>query len=418
MTNDIYDARLLRKTLAIVLAGGQGERLHPLTRDRAKPAVPFGGIYRIIDFTLSNCANSGLRHIYVMTQYKSFSLDRHLEMGWGIFSRELGEYIVPLPPQQRTVDQWYRGTADAIYQNIYTLQYERPERILILAGDHVYKMNYSKMIRYHMQKGADLTIACIAAPLADATRFGVMEVSEDYQVRSFTEKPPDPKPMPSDPAKALASMGIYVFNTEKLVRRVIEDAKRDTAHDFGKNIIPDMVAADRVYAWPFEDENRKPVQYWRDIGTIDAYFEANLDLVAVDPLFNLYDQDWPVRAHVEQYPPAKTVFLEQFDGGRQGLLLDSMVSPGCIVSGGRVARSILSPGVRVDDYADVQECVLLDNVRVGKNAKLRRVIVDKRVTIPDGMTIGHDRDHDAERFLVTAEGVTVVPKEMQLEGVS
>jgi len=411
---DLYDPTMLKRTLGIVLAGGQGERLHPLTRDRAKPAVPFGGIYRIIDFTLSNCVNSGVRHVYVLTQYKSFSLDRHLEMGWGIFSRELGEFIVPLPPQQRIVDQWYRGTADAIYQNIYTWQYERPERILILGGDHVYKMNYSKMIGFHMEKGADLTVACIAVPLSDARRFGVMEIDPDHRIKNFVEKPPAPCPMPSDPDKALASMGIYVFNTEKLIRRVIEDAKRDTEHDFGKNIIPEMVGADRVYAWPFEDENKKPVQYWRDIGTIDAYWEANMDLVAVDPLFNLYDREWPIRAHVEQYPPAKTVFMEEHKGGRRGLLFDSLASPGCIISGGKVVRSILSPDVRVDDHAHVEECVLMDDVKVGKGARLRRTIVDKRVTIPDGMSIGFDHQQDAKRFLVTEGKITVVPKEMPL----
>ena len=411
---DFYDPAVLRRTLAIVLAGGQGERLHPLTRDRAKPAVPFGGIYRIIDFTLSNCVNSGLRHVYVLTQYKSFSLDRHLEMGWRIFSHDLGEFIVPLPPQQRTADLWYQGTADAIFQNIYTLQYERPERILVLAGDHVYKMNYSKMIRYHIEKGADLTIACIAVPLAEAARFGVMETDQDGRIAKFLEKPLEPPPMAGDPTKSLASMGIYVFNTEKLIRRVIEDAKRDTAHDFGKNIIPDMVGADRVFAWPFQDENKKAVQYWRDIGTMDAYWEANMDLVAVDPLFNLYDREWPVRAHVEPHPPAKTVFMEEHKGGRRGRVYDTLISHGCIVSGGKVVRSILSPGVRVDDYAQVEESVLMEDVHVGKRVRLQRVIVDKRVTIPDGMAIGFDHEQDAKRFLVTPGKITVVPKEMPL----
>jgi glucose-1-phosphate adenylyltransferase len=275
-------------------------------------------------------------------------------------------------------------------------------------------MDYSEMLVFHVEKGADLTIACIEADLTDARRFGVVEVDADNRILGFEEKPASPKPLPTDPTKALASMGIYVFNTEKLIRRVIEDSKRDTAHDFGKNVIPDMVAADRVYAWPFEDENKKPVQYWRDIGTIDAYLEANLDLVAVDPIFNLYDREWPIRTYFEQYPPAKTVFADEYEGGRRAVVLDSIIAPGCIISGGCVERSVLSFGCRVEEYAHVENSVLMDDVKVGKGARLRRAIVDKRVVIPDGMSIGYNREQDAKRFLITDSGVCVVPKEMPL----
>ncbi|MBM4085147.1 MAG: glucose-1-phosphate adenylyltransferase [Planctomycetes bacterium] len=407
----ISRTRLRNSTLGLLLAGGQGERLHPLTRDRAKPAVPFGGIYRIIDFTLSNCVNSGIRKVHILTQYKSISLDRHLALGWRIFNYELGEFIDTIPPQQRTAGGWYRGTADAIFQNIYTLERERPTYVLILSGDHVYKMDYSEMLVAHVEKGADLTIACIEANIEDARRFGVAQVDADNRIIGFEEKPAAPKPLPNDPTKALASMGIYVFNTDSLVRSVVADAKRDSAHDFGKDIIPAMVKADKVYAYNFKDENKKEVKYWRDIGTIDAYWEANMDLVQVSPLFNLYDKDWPIRTHQDQYPPAKTVFADVGPGGRAGMVLQSLVSSGCIISGASVERSILSPDVRVENYSQVTESIIMEGVRIGSWCRLRRCIVDKGVVIPDGAQIGFNRDEDAKRFLVTEKGIAVVPKE-------
>ncbi|MEW6357799.1 MAG: glucose-1-phosphate adenylyltransferase [Planctomycetota bacterium] len=400
---------------AMVLAGGQGERLYPLTRDRAKPAVPFGGIYRIIDFTLSNCINSGIRRVYVLTQYKSISLNRHIELAWNVLPRELGEFIASIPPQQRAGDDWYRGTADAIYQNIYTLQQERPNYVLILSGDHVYKMNYADMLAFHIAKQADLTISCITVPLADATRFGVAEIDSSQRIVRFHEKPAKPTPMPSDPAKALASMGIYIFSTEKLIRNVIADAKQNTSHDFGKNIIPQMVKQDRVYAYEFQDENRKDVQYWRDIGTIDAYWEANMDLVGVDPLFDLYSPNWPIRTHQVQYPPAKTVHADEHPGGRLGMVVSSLVSAGCIISGGRVERSILSPDVRVNSYAHISESILLESVRIGRRARIRKAIIDKGVEIPEGAEIGYNLEEEAKRFKVTESGIVVVPKGTPIE---
>ncbi|MCM8815320.1 MAG: glucose-1-phosphate adenylyltransferase, partial [Candidatus Omnitrophica bacterium] len=309
------------RVLTLVLAGGKGERLYPLTRDRAKPSVPFGGIYRIIDFTLSNAINSGLRKIYVLIQYKSFSLQRHIREGWNIFSRELGEFIDVIPAQMRIGTSWYLGTADSVFQNIYFLNQEKPDMVLILSGDHVYKMDYRRMIEFHKQKNADLTISVFEVPLQEARRFGVLEVDENQQIISFTEKPENPKPAPNNSDVSLISMGIYVFKTETLVRRIIEDAKKpDSTHDFGKDVIPSMIGRDKVFAFPFIDENKKETKYWKDIGTIDAYYEANMDLVNVEPVFNLYDRQWPIRTFQEQLPPAKTVFSY---GERTGTVLDS-----------------------------------------------------------------------------------------------
>ncbi len=409
-----YDFNILKNIFVMILAGGQGERLYPLTKDRAKPAVPFGGIYRIIDFTLSNCLNSGLRKIAVLTQYKSFSLDRHLMVGWNIFNTALDEYIEAIPPQQRISQEWYRGTADAVYQNIYTLERERPEKVLILAGDHIYKMDYRDMLAYHEEKKADLTVPCVEVPIQDAKRFGVIHVDKDFRIISFDEKPSEPKPLPDKPDKALVSMGIYLFNTKTLVQRIIEDVKRESQHDFGKNIIPAMIGRDAVYAYDFKDENKKEVKYWRDIGTLDAYWEANMDLVAVDPIFNLYDKEWPIRTYQEQYPPAKTVFAETHNGGRMGVALDSIVSSGCIISGARVERSLLSPDVRVDCYSEVVDSVIMEHVRIGKHVKIRRAIIDKSVNVPDGMSIGYNFEEDAKRFTVTEKGIVAVPKEMPL----
>ena len=401
---------LLKRILVMILAGGEGQRLYPLTKDRAKPAVPFGGIYRIVDFSLSNCLNSGLHKVVILTQYKSLSLDRHIRMGWwNLFNCQLDEYVEIIPPQMRVSDQWYRGTADAIYHNIYTLEREHPEKVLILGGDHVYKMDYRKMLHYHMEKQADLTVGAVEAPLEEAHRFGVLQVDEQYRILGFQEKPKTPRPMPSDPNKVLASMGIYLFNTEVLVRRVVEDAKRPTSHDFGKDVIPAMVGRDKVFAYPFEDENKKPIKYWRDIGTLEAYWEANMDLLAVDPLFNLYDKDWPIRTFQEQFPPVKTVLS---NGGMRGMALDSLVSPGCIISGARVVHSVLSPDVRIEIGSEIIDSVVLEGVRIGKNASIKRAIIDKGVVVPDNTHIGHNLEEDRRHFTVTDNDIVVVPKEM------
>ena len=401
---------LLKRILVMILAGGEGQRLYPLTKDRAKPAVPFGGIYRIVDFSLSNCLNSGLHKVVILTQYKSLSLDRHIRMGWwNLFNCQLDEYVEIIPPQMRVSDQWYRGTADAIYHNIYTLEREHPEKVLILGGDHVYKMDYRKMLHYHMEKQADLTVGAVEAPLEEAHRFGVLQVDEQYRILGFQEKPKTPRPMPSDPNKVLASMGIYLFNTEVLVRRVVEDAKRPTSHDFGKDVIPAMVGRDKVFAYPFEDENKKPIKYWRDIGTLEAYWEANMDLLAVDPLFNLYDKDWPIRTFQEQFPPVKTVLS---NGEMRGVALDSLVSPGCIISGARVVHSVLSPDVRIEIGSEIIDSVVLEGVRIGKNASIKRAIIDKGVVVPDNTHIGHNPEEDLRHFTVTDKGIVVVPKEM------
>jgi glucose-1-phosphate adenylyltransferase len=411
--------QLLKDTLTLVLAGGQGERLYPLTRDRAKPAVPFGGIYRIIDFTLSNCLNSELSRVYVLTQYKSFSLDRHIMLGWAsLFNNpELGRFIHILPPQQRTGQTWYLGTADAIYQNIYTLEREKPEFVMLLAGDHIYKMNYAEMVRAHVERKADLTIACVNVPKNQANQLGIAVVDEENRIQGFQEKPREnPATIPGDPDHCFASMGIYVFSTEALVRRVSADARRDSAHDFGKNIIPDMVTDNaRVFAYPFKDENKKDIAYWRDVGTIDSYYEANLDLTEVNPLFNLYDETWPIRTYREQFPPAKFVFSEQGIGDvRRGQALDSLIPGGVIVSGGTVEHCVLSPQVRVNSYSHVKDSILMEGVSIGRRARIRKAIIDKGVRIPEGTTIGYDPDADRARFTVTANGVVVVPKEMPL----
>lgn len=403
----------------MILAGGKGSRLDPLTRDRAKPAVPFGGIYRIIDFTLSNCINSGLRRIYVLTQYKTASLDRHLAMGWRFLSREVGEFIEVLAPQQRIDEHWYKGTADAIYQNIYTMEKEDAHFVLILAGDHIYKMNYAKMIEAHAERGADVTVACIPTLLSEARgAFGVMEVDGSQRITGFEEKPNEPKPMPDDPQRCLASMGIYLFTASTMYDQLFRDAGRPNSnHDFGKNIIPDMINESRaVFAYPFVDENRKDALYWRDVGTLDAYYQANMDLVGVDPLLNLYDQEWPIRTHQSQYPPPKFVFAEAGGGARRGTALDSTVSQGCIISGGRVQRSILSPGVRINSFAEVEDSIIFEGVDVGRHAVIRRAIVDKDVKIPVGFQIGIDPEWDRQReFQVTDGGVVVIAKDEALE---
>ncbi len=404
----------MQNVLAMVLAGGKGERLSPLTSQRAKPAVPFGGKYRIIDFTLSNCLNSGVRKIAVLIQYKSHSLDRHIRIGWNILNPELGESIASIPPQQRISEDWYRGTADAVYQNFFLVENEHAEYLLVLAGDHIYKMNYAEMYDFALSKQADAVVGAIEFPLAEASRFGVIGVNEDCQILRFEEKPPNPFPLPSDPSHAFVSMGIYLFKTSVLREFLIQDAKQESLHDFGRNIIPRMINASRVYAFKFEDQNRKAVKYWRDIGTLDAYWEANMDLVAVDPQFNLYDQSWPIRTYQGQFPPAKFVFAQDYEGGRMGVALDSVVCGGCIISGGRVQNSVLSPNVIVHDHAEVRESVVMENVVIGERAQIRRAIIDKDVVIPPKTEIGYDLDADMKRFTVTETGLVVISKGMKL----
>jgi glucose-1-phosphate adenylyltransferase len=404
----------LNKVLTIILAGGQGERLYPLTKDRAKPAVPFGGIYRIIDFTLSNCLNSGLRKIVVLTQYKSFSLDRHLRLGWNIFNNELNEYVEQIPPQQRISDQWYQGTADAVYQNIYTLEKEQPEMVMILSGDHIYKMDYRNMILFHQEKKADLTVACMDVPLDEGKRFGVIQTNEENRIVGFHEKPSVPIPSPNNPEVTFASMGIYLFNTRVLVKAIIDDAKQDTNHDFGKNIIPEMIHSKKVYAYPFVDENNNGLSYWRDIGTLDAYWEANMDLVQTSPEFNLYEKNWPIRTYKAQFPPAKTVFNKNLPDARTDMILNSIVSGGCIISGAKVEGCVLSPDIRVGSNSEIYDSIIMESVRIGQNVKIRKAIIDKSVMIPDNMNIGYDREEDSKHFTVTDSGIVVVRKEMHL----
>jgi glucose-1-phosphate adenylyltransferase len=405
----------MRAVLTVILAGGKGTRLEPLTRDRAKPAVPFGGLYRIVDFTLSNCINSGLRRVLVVTQFKSRSLDRHIRAGWSFLSNELGESVEVLPPQQRIDETWYKGTADAVYQNIYSLERENTEHILILAGDHIYKMDYGSMIESHRERNADVTIGCIPVPLVDVKHFGIMQVADDDRVVSFLEKPQAAEPIPGEPKYALGSMGIYVFKTRLMFELLCQDAARSGSdHDFGRNIIPQMIdAGQRVFAYRFRDENRKAVPYWRDVGTLDAYYQANMDLITVDPVLNLYDASWPIRTFQPQNPPPKFVFSVDGPAGhaRRGEAHDSIVCTGCIVSGGQVHRSILSPRVRVNSYAVVDDSILFDGVDVGRYCRIRRAIVDKEVRLPPYTVIGYDLDFDRRRgFTVTEGGIVVVPK--------
>ena len=407
----------MKNVIAFIMAGGKGERLIPLTRDRTKPAVPFGGIYRIIDVTLSNCINSGIRRIHVLIQYKCNSLIRHLRLGWNIFDAELGEYIDIVPAQMRIGDTWYMGTADSIFQNLYFIETEKPEYVLILAGDHIYKMNYAEMIDYHIAKGADCTVSVVEMDKKDSQNFGVLEVDRNERILGFEEKPKAPKTIPGDPAHVYASMGIYVFKTDVLKEVLNADAQNPSSkHDFGKNILPGMVAKKaKIFAYNFKDENKKEAQYWRDIGTLDAYYEANMDLISVTPIFNLYDKEWPIRTYMEKYPPAKFVFAGGDDGDRIGVAIDSMVSNGCIISGGKVDRSILSPNVRVNSYASVTDSIVMEGVDIGRNARIRRAIIDKDVKVPQGAEIGYDPEEDKKRFTVTESGLVVVAKSTVIE---
>jgi len=398
-------------TLAILLAGGAGERLAPLTRNTAKPAVPFGGIYRIIDFTLSNCVNSGIRRIFCLTQYKSLELTRHLREGWALFSGEMGEFIEPIPPMQRIHSGWYLGTADAVYQNIESIEHERPHHVLLLAGDQIYKMNYQEMMERHLFSGAGVTIATIQVAPDEAHRFGVAQIEpETFQITGFEEKPKHPYAArsPFNPDMVSVSMGIYLFDTQVLLDALRADAADpDSSHDFGRDLIPRLLEETLVVAYDFRDLNDKSVRYWRDVGTIDAYYDANMDLVSVSPEFNLYDNAWPIRTRMPQAPPAKFVFAQE--GRRMGVATDSFIAPGVIVSGGRVHKSILSTGVRVNSYCDVDSSILLDGVTVGRYSRVRRAIIDAGVHIPEHTTIGEDPARDrAAGYHVTENGVTVV----------
>ncbi|MEP6645431.1 MAG: glucose-1-phosphate adenylyltransferase, partial [Acidobacteriaceae bacterium] len=390
----------MKDTLGVLLAGGAGERLYPLTRDRAKPAVTFGGIYRIIDVTLSNCVNSDLRRVYILTQYKALSLNRHIREGWNIMGSEMGEFIEVLPPMKRVSDQWYQGTADAVYQNIYSIGSEQPRHVLILSGDHIYKMNYGRMLTQHNDSGADVTLATIQIDLDEVQRFGVVDVHSDNRVVGFEEKPKETKlRSPYSKDKVSASMGIYLFNTDVLIPALLKDAEDpNSSHDFGKDILPKMVDEYRVYAYDFVDENKKEALYWRDVGTLEAFYEANMDIVSVSPVFNLYDSDWPIRTYQRQYPPAKFVFAEP---GRTGQATDSIVSAGCIVSGSTVSNSILSPDVRVNSYSAIDESILFTHVNVGRHCRIRHAIIDRDVHIPEGTTIGYDVEADRQRYFVT-----------------
>ena len=409
-----YLSRLTRGTLAVIMAGGRGERLKDLTEDRCKPATPFGGKFRIIDFALSNCVNSGIRQISVLTQYKAHSLIQHIQRGWGYLRGEFGEFVEIIPAQQRRGSDWYQGTADALWQNMDLIRAHRPLHVLVLAGDHIYKMDYGPMIGFHVEKEADITVGVVEVPVARAREFGVLGVDESNRVLNFLEKPRDPPPMPGRPDVALASMGIYVFNPRLLERLLRADAENPaSAHDFGKNIIPDAIEKLRVFAYPFEDVRTKAQNYWRDVGTVDAYYDANLELVTVSPELNIYDEQWPIWTYQEQLPPAKFVFD---DPDRRGAALDSMVSGGCIISGSRVANSLLFSNVRVHDYSQIEGAVILPRVRVGERCVIRRAIIDEGSLIPDGMQIGVDPQADRERFYVTENGVTLVTPAMLRAG--
>jgi len=405
-----YVSRITRDTLAIILAGGQGSRLKELTAWRAKPSVPFGGKFRIIDFPLSNCVNSGIRRIAVATQYKSHSLIRHIQQGWGHFRGEFGEFVELLPAQQRIKENWYLGTADAIYQNLDILRAHDPEYILVLAGDHIYKMDYGVMLARHVENKADLTVGCFEVPLEEAKAFGVMAVDEDNRVIEFTEKPENPKHVPGNPDCALASMGIYIFNRDFLFEQLIKDAdEKDSSRDFGKDIIPNVVAKYRAFAYSFNNKEEQSQTYWRDVGTIDAFWKANQELIGVSPELNLYDDVWPIWTHQEQLPPAKFVFD---DDERRGMAVDSMVSGGCIISGSKVSHSLLFSSVRVNSYSLVEDSVLLPEVHIGQHCHIKNAVIDRGTQIPDGTTIGVNTEEDKQRFRVTEKGIVLVTPDM------
>ena len=404
----------MKDTLGVLLAGGAGERLFPLTRDRAKPAVPFGGHYRIIDITLSNCINSGLRKVYIMTQYKALSLNRHIREGWtGIVAQELGEFFEIMPPMQRTGANWYMGTADAVYQNIYSIGSEQPKYVIILSGDHIYKMDYSRMLAHHVESKADVTLATLPIAPDEVSRFGVVEVGQGGEILGFEEKPKSTSfRSPFNPNAVDASMGIYIFNTETLLKELIADAEDPhSKHDFGHNILPNILGKKKMVAYNFVDENRQQALYWRDVGTLDAYYDANLDLCSVSPIFNLYDKHWPMRTRVRQYPPAKFVFGEP---GRTGKAVNSVITAGVIISGAEVMNSVLSQDVRVNSYSSVDSSIIFSHVNIGRHCRIRRAIIDRDVDIPEGTVIGFDPVEDKRRYFVTPSGLTIVTRDRSL----
>jgi glucose-1-phosphate adenylyltransferase len=401
----------MKDTLGVLLAGGAGERLFPLTRDRAKPAVPFGGNYRIIDISLSNCINSNLRKVYILTQYKALSLNRHIREGWGpIVANELGEFIEILPPMQRVSSNWYMGTADAVYQNIYSIGSEQPKHVLILSGDHIYKMDYGKMLQQHCDAGADVTLATLPIDPDEVSRFGVVEVARNGEVTGFQEKPKTTElRSPFNPNKVDASMGVYIFNTDVLLPALIKDADDPTSkHDFGHNILPAILGKYKMYAYNFVDENKQEALYWRDVGTLEAYYDANMDVAAISPTFNLYDRAWPMRTRVRQYPPAKFVFGEM---GRTGMAINSIISAGCVVSGAAVRNSVVSQDVRVNSYSDVESSIIFSHVNIGRHCRIRRAIIDRDVHLPEGTVIGYDQNEDRKHYFVTPSGLTVVTRD-------
>lgn len=404
----------MKDTLGVLLAGGAGERLFPLTRDRAKPAVPFGGQYRIIDITLSNCINSGLHRVYILTQYKALSLNRHIREGWsGVVAQELGEFIEILPPMQRVSANWYMGTADAVYQNIYSIGSEQPKHVLILSGDHIYKMDYGKMLEQHNASGADVTLATLQIHPDEVSRFGVVDVARSGEVRGFVEKPKSTElRSPWNPQMVDASMGIYLFNTDVLLPSLMRDAENpNSKHDFGHNILPDILDKYKIYAYNFVDENKQEALYWRDVGTLDAYYDANMDVASISPIFNLYDKGWPIRTRVRQYPPAKFVFGEP---GRTGSSVNSIVSAGCIVSGALVRNCVLSQDVRVNSYSELESTIVFTHVNIGRHCRIRRAIIDRDVHLPEGTVIGYDQEEDRKNYFVTPSGLTVVTRDYSL----
>lgn len=410
--NPRFVSRLTKDTLALILAGGRGSRLYELTDWRAKPALYFGGKFRIIDFPLSNCINSGIRRVGVLTQYKAHSLIRHIQIGWSHFKRELGEYVEVLPASQRNSPNWYQGTADALYQNLDIIRAANPKYVMVLSGDHIYHMDYGNILAYHVENESKLTVSCVEVPVEEAAKaFGVMTVDENDRILRFDEKPEHPTPVPGDDKMCLASMGNYVFDTEYLLELLERDAANETSeHDFGKDIIPSIINQDRVYAYRFRDESGKGPAYWRDVGTLDAFWAANMDLVSPTPSLNLYDHQWPIWTYQTQLPPAKFVFDDE---GRRGYAVDSLVSGGCIISGGAVRKSLLFSDVRVHSYTTTEESVILPEVQINRHAKIRRAIIDRACNIPRGMEIGFDRDKDiANGFRVTNKGITLVTREM------
>ncbi len=408
-TPERYVSRLTQNTLALILAGGRGSRLKQLTKWRAKPAVPFGGNFRIIDFPLSNCINSGIRRVAVLTQYKSHSLIRHIQQGWSFQRSEMGEFVELVPAQQRVKDDWYEGTADAVFQNLDIIRSLNPEYVLVLAGDHIYKMDYGPMLAAHQEKQADMTVGCVEVPLDQAKAFGVMSVNDENRIVEFNEKPDHPEPLPQNKDYALASMGIYIFNTKFLFEQLSKDAAtQDSSHDFGKDMIPSVIEKYRTYAYAYRDESGEQ-SYWRDVGTIDSYWTANMELIGITPELNLYDKTWPIWTHQPQLPPAKFIFD---DDGRRGMAVDSMVSAGCLISGAEVHHSLLFSNVKISSFTTLNDCIILPDVTIGRNCRLNKVIIDKGCDIPEGTVIGENLEEDSKRFHVSEGGVVLVIPEM------